>query len=139
MEVTVSGRMGDPEVGAVVHAKLVTLRKELKSAFANLQVPEVVALDLTVFFSGTISAYCEKGGISAVKYRKAKKELAISLCFVRSEILDVPPRKMLSNMRSRFLECADAIPAVLSKHSTRVDRDALSSTIETAFRHLDLD
>jgi Immunity protein 12 len=138
MELTLSGRMGGPEVGERVHARLVSLRRALKAEFTTLQVPEVATLDLTLFFSGSISSYGGKGEAPGIRYRKAKKEVSMDICFAASDFASGNPGEMMGKLRDRLRQGAQDLAATLSKHAVQVDQAALVGAVEAAFRHPDL-
>jgi Immunity protein 12 len=131
--------MGGPEHMEVIQPVLISLRKALKLEFVKLQVPELMSLDLTAYFNGSVMSYFPEGGVLAAKYKKAKKEFAIDLSFLTSDVADLSRHKVLIVIKKRFLECADAVPIALEKRAIQLDANVLSGAMEAAFRRLDLE
>lgn len=80
MEVTLSGRMGGPEMGINYLVGIVQARPRLKAALADLSVQGVASINVELWISGSITDYCEGEASSSVKYFSKKELLLLSVC-----------------------------------------------------------
>lgn len=133
MDVTIAGRFGGPEIGSLLLARVVTLRGAIKAEFAKVSLPGLAVLDLGLFFSGDVSAYCEEGGVARVRYNRAKGQVTADICFATSELSTLTPTDVDDVLRHRIIECVEAIEPLLIKHEIPTNMGALCGAIDRAF------
>lgn len=89
MEVTLSGRMGGPEVGASFLPGVVAVRRALKAALAPVGVDGVSLLDLEVVIGGSIT---DPDGFDAtLRYSAQRARLLLVVTVPAAEARAVPP------------------------------------------------
>ena len=77
MEVTLSGRMGGPEMAVKYHAEIVQARASLKSAFAELSIDGLETIDVELWISGSLTEYCPERISSSARFSAKKKVLCL--------------------------------------------------------------
>jgi len=85
MEVTLSGRMGGPEVGVKYQAEIVQARASLKSAFAELSIDGLETIDVELWISGSLTGYCPERISSSARFSAKKKSGLLVVCVAKDE------------------------------------------------------
>ncbi|AWH45665.1 Imm12 family immunity protein [Stenotrophomonas sp. ZAC14A_NAIMI4_1] len=85
MEVTLSGRMGGPEMGVKVLPGIVQARTWLKSAFEEVSVDGLDVIDVELWISGSVADYCAAGVSSSTKFSARRRSVRIAICIAIEE------------------------------------------------------
>ena len=85
MEIIVSTAIGGEITDGVdgemiIHALIIRMRKSLKKYFEEIFFESLGKIRIKIYVSGKVSAYCDKTGITATRYSRAKKEYMAELC-----------------------------------------------------------
>ncbi len=89
MEVTLSGRLGGPEVGVKFQPEIVQARARLKFAFAELSIDGLETIDVELWISGSLTEYCPEGISSSVRFYAKKKSVLLAVCVGKDEATSV--------------------------------------------------
>lgn len=85
MEVILSTVIGDEitvelDGEKIVHSLIIKMRKSLKKHFKKIFFEGLDRIKINVYISGDVSSYCDKTGITATRYFRAKTEYTTEFC-----------------------------------------------------------
>ena len=85
MEVILSTVIGgeitvEVDGGKIVHSLIIKMRNSLKEHFKKIFFEGLDRIKINVYISGDVSSYCDKTGITATRYFRAKTEYTTEFC-----------------------------------------------------------
>lgn len=99
MEVTLSGRMGGSEAGVKYHAEIVQACARLKSAFVELSICGLEAIDVELWISGSLTEDCPEGISSSARFSARKKSVLLTACVAKDRASSIDDDSAESEIR----------------------------------------
>ena len=138
MEVILSTVIGgeitvEVDGGKIVHSLIIKMRNSLKEHFKKIFFEGLDRIKINVYISGDVSSYCDKTGITATRYFRAKTEYTTEFCIDKNywslePVLPVD-RKFILFMENSLIQ----LGGIIEKNLKQPDIILMASCLKKLF------
>lgn len=143
MEVILSTVIGgeitvEVDGGKIVHSLIIKMRNSLKEHFKKIFFEGLDRIKINVYISGDVSSYCDKTGITANRYFRAKTEYTTEFCIDKNywslePVLPVD-RKFILFMENSLIQLGGIIEKKLKAAGYNFDGELFKEIVLKSLR-----
>ena len=117
----------------IVHSLIIKMRNSLKKHFKKIFFEGLDRIKINVYISGDVSSYCDKTGITATRYFRAKTEYTTEFCIDKNywslePVLPVD-RKFILFMENSLIQ----LGGIIEKNLKQPDIILMASCLKKLF------
>ena len=138
MEVILSTVIGgeitvEVDGGKIVHSLIIKMRNSLKEHFKKIFFEGLDRIKINVYISGDVSSYCDKTGITATRYFRAKTEYTTKNYWSLEPVLPVD-RKFILFMENSLIQLGGIIEKKLKAAGYNFDGELFKEIVFKSLR-----